>query len=167
MCVCVCACVCVFKCMCVQQHIPFSSGRYVYRLMDYDTEYCFSARTRFNSMLIECQPSTWHCIKTPHGTVCMCVYWCVWVCKNWLSVMFRGWLKGMLLNRKGGETTIKNIYSPQKCDCNLLVFMSTLKGFFLCFPASLNLNAQACHVPFSKLSILVMQDTVYIGSDQL
>ncbi|CAL8393916.1 unnamed protein product [Arctogadus glacialis] len=48
------------------QHIPFSSGRYVYRLLDYDTEYCFSARTRFNSMPIECQPSTWHCIKTPH-----------------------------------------------------------------------------------------------------
>ncbi|CAL8313925.1 unnamed protein product [Lota lota] len=53
----------------LMRHIPLSSSPYVYRLMDYDTEYCFSAQARFIAMPIECQPSAWHCINTPQDPV--------------------------------------------------------------------------------------------------
>ncbi|XP_060908297.1 interleukin-20 receptor subunit alpha [Labrus mixtus] len=46
-------------------NFPFDSSHYKYRLMDYDTEYCFSAKTRFLSMPVHCQPSEWNCITTP------------------------------------------------------------------------------------------------------
>ncbi|KAF7667778.1 hypothetical protein LDENG_00048560 [Lucifuga dentata] len=46
-------------------HFPVESSQYEYRLMDYDTEYCFSAKTRFLSMPVQCLPSEWHCITTP------------------------------------------------------------------------------------------------------
>lgn len=44
--------------------------------MEYDTEYCFSAKTKFLSMPVQCQSSEWHCVTTPPGTttlhVCVC-----------------------------------------------------------------------------------------------
>ncbi|KAM6992396.1 interleukin-20 receptor subunit alpha [Tautogolabrus adspersus] len=46
-------------------NFPVVSSHYKYRLMEYDTEYCFSAKTRFLSMPVHCQPSEWHCITTP------------------------------------------------------------------------------------------------------
>ncbi|XP_040920741.1 interleukin-20 receptor subunit alpha [Toxotes jaculatrix] len=46
-------------------HIPVVSGLYKHQLMDYETEYCFSAKTRFLSMPVQCQSSAWHCITTP------------------------------------------------------------------------------------------------------
>ncbi|XP_078146140.1 interleukin-20 receptor subunit alpha [Centroberyx gerrardi] len=51
------------------RHFPMASGLYKYRLMEYDTEYCFSAKTRFFSMPVPCQPSAWHCITTPQDPV--------------------------------------------------------------------------------------------------
>ncbi|KAF1376480.1 hypothetical protein PFLUV_G00211940 [Perca fluviatilis] len=50
-------------------HFPVSSSSYKYRLMQYDTEYCFSAKTKFFSMPIQCQSSAWHCITTPQDPV--------------------------------------------------------------------------------------------------
>ncbi|XP_034018254.1 uncharacterized protein LOC117503173 isoform X2 [Thalassophryne amazonica] len=47
------------------RHILMDSSTYIYRMMEYATEYCFSARTRLISMPIWCQPSEWHCITTP------------------------------------------------------------------------------------------------------
>lgn len=46
-------------------HFPVDSSPYIYRLMDYDTEYCFSAKAKFLSMPIQCQSSALHCIRTP------------------------------------------------------------------------------------------------------
>ncbi|KAM4633113.1 interleukin-20 receptor subunit alpha [Polymixia lowei] len=46
-------------------YFPVASSQYNYRLMEYDTEYCFSAKTRFLSMPVTCLPSTWHCVRTP------------------------------------------------------------------------------------------------------
>uniref|UniRef100_UPI0037E7F72F interleukin-20 receptor subunit alpha n=1 Tax=Semicossyphus pulcher TaxID=241346 RepID=UPI0037E7F72F len=46
-------------------HFIIVSSTYKYRLMDYDTEYCFSAKTKFLSMPVHCQPSEWHCMTTP------------------------------------------------------------------------------------------------------
>ena len=36
--------------------------------MDYNTEYCFSAKAKFLSMPVQCHSSAWHCITTPQGT---------------------------------------------------------------------------------------------------
>lgn len=49
----------------LMSYFQVTSSLYKYRLMDYDTKYCFSARTKFISMPIQCQPSEWHCITTP------------------------------------------------------------------------------------------------------
>lgn len=54
-------------------HFPVVSSSYKYRLMDYNTKYCFSAKTRFVSMPAICQPSGWQCIMTPEGTTTLCV----------------------------------------------------------------------------------------------
>ncbi|XP_056150154.1 interleukin-20 receptor subunit alpha [Lampris incognitus] len=51
------------------QYITFASSQYKYGLMEYDTEYCFSAKTRFLSMPVRCQPSAWDCITTPPDPV--------------------------------------------------------------------------------------------------
>ncbi|XP_044024284.1 interleukin-20 receptor subunit alpha isoform X2 [Siniperca chuatsi] len=50
-------------------HFPVGSSPYIYRLMEYDTDYCFSAKTRFLSMPVQCQSSGWHCITTPPDPV--------------------------------------------------------------------------------------------------
>ncbi|CAJ1077322.1 interleukin-20 receptor subunit alpha [Xyrichtys novacula] len=49
----------------LMSHFPVVFNRYKYRLMKYDTEYCFSARARFLSMPVQCLSSEWHCITTP------------------------------------------------------------------------------------------------------
>ncbi|XP_074471991.1 interleukin-20 receptor subunit alpha [Sebastes fasciatus] len=70
-------------------HVPVASSLYKYRLMDYDTKYCFSAKSRLLSMPAQCQSSSWQCITTPQdplfgqlqnvvvgivvSTVCMCM----------------------------------------------------------------------------------------------
>ncbi|TMS12203.1 Interleukin-20 receptor subunit alpha [Larimichthys crocea] len=70
-------------------HFLVISGPYKYRLMEYDTEYCFSAQAKFLSMPVQCQSSAWQCITTPPDpvvdelkrvvvgvvvpTVCMCM----------------------------------------------------------------------------------------------
>lgn len=46
-------------------HIIVNSDLYKYKLMEYDTEYCFSAKTKFLSMPVQCESSAWHCITTP------------------------------------------------------------------------------------------------------
>ncbi|KAI3364411.1 hypothetical protein L3Q82_011198, partial [Scortum barcoo] len=50
-------------------HVPLITSPYKYRLMEYDTEYCFSAKARFLSMPVQCQSSVWHCITTPPDPV--------------------------------------------------------------------------------------------------
>ncbi|XP_067428932.1 interleukin-20 receptor subunit alpha [Thunnus thynnus] len=50
-------------------HIPVVSSPYKYHLMEYDTKYCFSAKSRFLSMPVECQSSAWHCITMSRDPV--------------------------------------------------------------------------------------------------
>ncbi|XP_036942161.1 interleukin-20 receptor subunit alpha [Acanthopagrus latus] len=50
-------------------HFPVVSSPYKYRLMDYNTEYCFSAKAKFLSMPVQCHSSAWHCITTPQDPV--------------------------------------------------------------------------------------------------
>lgn len=50
-----------------QSNIIVNSNLYKHALMEYATEYCFAARSKFLSMPIECQSSVWHCITTPAG----------------------------------------------------------------------------------------------------
>ncbi|XP_073348389.1 interleukin-20 receptor subunit alpha [Pagrus major] len=50
-------------------HFPVASSLYKHRLMDYNTQYCFSARTKFLSMPVQCQSSEWNCITTPPDPV--------------------------------------------------------------------------------------------------
>ncbi|KAM6906104.1 interleukin-20 receptor subunit alpha [Lycodopsis pacificus] len=50
-------------------HVPVASSSYKYPLMDYNTEYCFSATTRLPSMPAQSQSSAWHCIATPQDPV--------------------------------------------------------------------------------------------------
>nr|XP_046228374.1 interleukin-20 receptor subunit alpha [Scatophagus argus] len=50
-------------------HFTVASAQYKYRLMDYDTEYCFSAKAKFLSMPSECQSSAQYCITTPPDPV--------------------------------------------------------------------------------------------------
>lgn len=53
----------------LMHHIPVAASPYKYGQMDYNTEYCFSAQSRFISMPIHCQSSPWHCITTPQDPV--------------------------------------------------------------------------------------------------
>lgn len=46
-------------------YFPVVSSPYIHRLMEYNTEYCFSAKTKFLSMPIHCHSSAWQCITTP------------------------------------------------------------------------------------------------------
>nr|XP_040016434.1 interleukin-20 receptor subunit alpha [Gasterosteus aculeatus aculeatus] len=50
-------------------HVPMNSNSYTYRLMEYDTEYCFSATTKFLSMPVQCRSSPPYCITTPADPV--------------------------------------------------------------------------------------------------
>lgn len=50
-------------------HIPVAASPYKYGQMEYNTEYCFSAQSRFISMPVECHASPWHCITTPQDPV--------------------------------------------------------------------------------------------------
>ncbi|KAK5853110.1 hypothetical protein PBY51_006929 [Eleginops maclovinus] len=50
-------------------HFPKVSSPYTFRLMEYDTEYCFSARSSLESMPAQYLPSAWHCITTPKDPV--------------------------------------------------------------------------------------------------
>lgn len=56
----------MFQCL-RQSHVIVNSNLYKHALMEYDTEYCFSARSKFLSMPIQCQSSAWHCVTTPAG----------------------------------------------------------------------------------------------------
>lgn len=46
-------------------YFPVVSSPYIHRLMEYNTEYCFSAKTKFLSMPIHCHSSAWQCTTTP------------------------------------------------------------------------------------------------------
>ncbi|KAM4522154.1 interleukin-20 receptor subunit alpha [Odontesthes bonariensis] len=48
---------------------PVATSLYKYPLLDYNTEYCFSAKSRFLSMPVHCEASEWHCITTPQDPV--------------------------------------------------------------------------------------------------
>ncbi|XP_061668909.1 interleukin-20 receptor subunit alpha [Syngnathoides biaculeatus] len=50
-------------------HFPVSSSQYKYRLMDYDSEYCFSAKAKLLSLHSYCHQSERHCIKTAKDPV--------------------------------------------------------------------------------------------------
>ncbi|XP_061609019.1 interleukin-20 receptor subunit alpha [Phyllopteryx taeniolatus] len=50
-------------------HFPVTFSPYKYRLMDYDTEYCFSAKTRLLSLHFHCHQSERHCITTSKDPV--------------------------------------------------------------------------------------------------
>lgn len=58
-------------------HFPVVSSSYKYRLMDYNTKYCFSAKTRFVSMPAICQPSGWQCIMTPEDPLIGQLRWVI------------------------------------------------------------------------------------------
>uniref|UniRef100_A0A673BZM0 Interleukin 20 receptor, alpha n=1 Tax=Sphaeramia orbicularis TaxID=375764 RepID=A0A673BZM0_9TELE len=51
------------------RHFSVVSHKYTYHLLDYSTEYCFSARARFLAMPTHCLSSAWHCITTPEDPV--------------------------------------------------------------------------------------------------
>ncbi|XP_034554986.1 interleukin-20 receptor subunit alpha [Notolabrus celidotus] len=61
----------------LMSHFPVVSSPYKYRLMEYNTKYCFSAKTRFLSMPVNCQPSEWLCITTPPDPVMAQLKWMV------------------------------------------------------------------------------------------
>ncbi|KAM9840342.1 interleukin-20 receptor subunit alpha [Aulostomus maculatus] len=46
-------------------HFPDVSSPYKYRLMEYNSEYCFSAKIKLPSMPVKSQQSEWYCITTP------------------------------------------------------------------------------------------------------
>ncbi|XP_007561075.1 interleukin-20 receptor subunit alpha [Poecilia formosa] len=52
-------------------HFPVenSSGLFKYHMMDYNTEYCFSAKSRYLSIPLKSLSSVWHCITTPQDPV--------------------------------------------------------------------------------------------------
>ncbi|KAL6095657.1 il20ra [Pungitius sinensis] len=50
-------------------HVRMDSDSYKYQLMEYDTEYCFSATTKFLSMPAQCLSSAPHCVTTPQDPV--------------------------------------------------------------------------------------------------
>ncbi|XP_054618561.1 interleukin-20 receptor subunit alpha [Dunckerocampus dactyliophorus] len=50
-------------------HFPVTSSPYTYHLMDYDTEYCFSAKARFLSLPFQCRQSELHCLTTTKDPV--------------------------------------------------------------------------------------------------
>ncbi|XP_029281719.1 interleukin-20 receptor subunit alpha [Cottoperca gobio] len=50
-------------------HSLMDSHSYKFRLMEYNTEYCFSAKTSFLYMPAHCLSSAWHCITTPQDPV--------------------------------------------------------------------------------------------------
>ncbi|XP_023808980.1 interleukin-20 receptor subunit alpha [Oryzias latipes] len=45
-------------------HYVLQKGFFKYRLLSYNTKYCFSAQSRLLFMPIECQRSAWYCITT-------------------------------------------------------------------------------------------------------
>ncbi|XP_054900300.1 interleukin-20 receptor subunit alpha [Poeciliopsis prolifica] len=50
-------------------HFPVEDRVFKYHLMDYNTEYCFSAKSRFLSIPLQSMSSVWHCITTPQDPV--------------------------------------------------------------------------------------------------
>ncbi|KAM4712630.1 interleukin-20 receptor subunit alpha [Anableps anableps] len=50
-------------------HFPVDTSMFKYQMMDYNTEYCFSAKSRFLSIPLQCESSAWHCITTPQDPV--------------------------------------------------------------------------------------------------
>ncbi|KAK2856376.1 hypothetical protein Q5P01_005111 [Channa striata] len=50
-------------------HHFIGSNLYTYSLMEYNNEYCFSAKTRFPIMPVQCHSSEWYCITTPQDPV--------------------------------------------------------------------------------------------------
>uniref|UniRef100_A0A3Q1G754 Uncharacterized LOC110968206 n=1 Tax=Acanthochromis polyacanthus TaxID=80966 RepID=A0A3Q1G754_9TELE len=58
-------------------HFSVVTGPFKYQLMDYNTEYCFSAESKFLSMPNQCQSSAWHCITTPKDPVIEQMQWVV------------------------------------------------------------------------------------------
>uniref|UniRef100_A0A3Q3X3Y4 Interleukin 20 receptor, alpha n=1 Tax=Mola mola TaxID=94237 RepID=A0A3Q3X3Y4_MOLML len=52
-----------------KNHVMLFSGLYKYRLMEYNTEHCFSGKAKFLAMPIQCHSSEWHCITTPPDPV--------------------------------------------------------------------------------------------------
>ncbi|XP_074541756.1 interleukin-20 receptor subunit alpha [Halichoeres trimaculatus] len=61
----------------LMSHFQVASSLYKYRLMEYNTKYCFSARTKFLSMPVHCQPSEWHCVTTPPDPLVAQLQWVV------------------------------------------------------------------------------------------
>ncbi|XP_037541044.1 interleukin-20 receptor subunit alpha [Nematolebias whitei] len=51
------------------QYIPVVTSPYKYQLMEYNTKYCFSAKTRFLTIQMKSKSSVWHCITTPKDPV--------------------------------------------------------------------------------------------------
>uniref|UniRef100_A0A3P8TMW9 Interleukin 20 receptor, alpha n=1 Tax=Amphiprion percula TaxID=161767 RepID=A0A3P8TMW9_AMPPE len=58
-------------------HFSVVTGPFKYQLLDYNTEYCFSAESKFLSMPIQCQSSPWQCITTPKDPVVVQMQWVV------------------------------------------------------------------------------------------
>ncbi|RVE56119.1 hypothetical protein OJAV_G00232920 [Oryzias javanicus] len=46
-------------------HYVVQKGPFKYRLLSYNTKYCFSAQSRLLLMEMKCQRSAWYCITTP------------------------------------------------------------------------------------------------------
>lgn len=58
-------------------HFSVVTGPFKYQLLDYNTEYCFSAESKFLSMPIQCQSSAWHCITTPKDPLIEQMQWVI------------------------------------------------------------------------------------------
>ncbi|XP_008296014.1 uncharacterized protein LOC103369148 [Stegastes partitus] len=58
-------------------HFSVAASPLRYQLLDYSTEYCFSAQSAFLSMPIQCQSSARHCITTPKDPVIEQMQWVV------------------------------------------------------------------------------------------
>uniref|UniRef100_A0A146Y5N4 Interleukin 20 receptor, alpha n=1 Tax=Fundulus heteroclitus TaxID=8078 RepID=A0A146Y5N4_FUNHE len=53
----------------LMHHFPLETSQYKYQLLDYNTEYCFFAKSKFISIPAQCKSSAWHCIVTPQDPV--------------------------------------------------------------------------------------------------
>ncbi|XP_039980577.1 interleukin-20 receptor subunit alpha [Xiphias gladius] len=119
-------------------HFQVVSSPYKYPLMDHKTEYCFSAKTRFLSMPVQCLSSAWHCITSPQDPViaqmqrvvwgivapslCMCVLMVVgYFLRNYL--MGKGQKSPYILNPPSFQPPLMT-FSPENFN---LILISVIK----------------------------------------
>lgn len=50
-----------------QQHFTVENRSFEYRLLAYETQYCFSAKAQVLSLILACHASEWQCLTTSKG----------------------------------------------------------------------------------------------------